>query len=89
MRNCYERIIDEESKDIYSNRIMYNLTHDSRFMSDIIFKKDLYRELRDRLMYHRNNGQKLILFGVGSWILDARAIMDFYGGVVHCFADND
>lgn len=89
IKQCYERLIDNESKEIYTNRLLYNLTDDKKYIQNIVFRKSVFRDLRDRLDLFRTKGKRMVLFGAGDWIHAGDAIRDLYGADIECFADND
>ena len=88
IKQCYARLIDDESKDVYTNRLLYNLTGDKKYMQNILFMKDVFRDLRERLAVFRKKGQRIVLFGAGNWIQGGAAIRDLYETDFECFVDN-
>ena len=83
IRDIYGRIQDDSSRDIFSNRLLYSLTGDSRFMLSVIEKTPEGGEFIARL----RDGRKKLIFGAGNW---GREILATYTDVrFECFVDNN
>lgn len=72
IRNIYKYIGDQESKEIYANRLMYSLTDDYEYIVNIVKNTELYRRLWRIL--HNDSRQKYI-FGAGTW---GKRIIELY-----------
>ncbi len=64
-RKVYNRLMDERSRKIYSNRIMYNLTKDDSFLCEMVSEYKPMCALID--FTERNKKKPLYIFGAGEW----------------------
>ena len=62
INDIYAHIADDESRQIFHNRLMFSLTDDSRFMRDIILNTD-----EGRALYNSINSRKgrIYIYGAG------------------------
>ncbi len=63
IRKIYDHISDEQSKEIFGNRIMFSLSGDEKYIIDIIKNSPEGKLLLDSLGYK----EELLLFGAGVW----------------------
>ena len=63
LKNVYDHIQDEESRNIYMARSMYSLSDNKNYMKDIVRKCDMSREIYNSIV----GKNKLVLFGAGTW----------------------
>ncbi len=81
--NIYEHLGDDESRDIFENRLMFSLTSDRKYVERIVCKTELYQKVRDILLYDER--EKYIV-GSGQW---GKIIADlFYEYGIVGFLDN-
>lgn len=64
IKNIYKYLGDRESKEIYSNRLMYSLTDDYEYIVSIVKNTELYRKL---WCIFRNDSRQKYIFGAGTW----------------------
>ena len=64
VRNIYAHLGDEESKEIYANRLLFSLTGDRSYMTRIIKNTELYQNLRQILTEDKRDKY---IFGIGQW----------------------
>lgn len=79
----YERLADDLSREIFSNRLLYSLTGDYEYMMSIVRNtvegQKVYSELQD-------DTRKKVIFGAGIW---GKNIVNLYRNVqFECFIDN-
>lgn len=63
LKNVYDHIQDEESRNIYMARSMYSLSDNKNYMKDIVRKCDMSMEIYNSIV----GKNKLVLFGAGTW----------------------
>ncbi len=80
----YDRIQDEESRFIYTNRLLYNMTDDYLYIKRIIDRLPESKIVREKLNNHEK--QPKILFGAGTW--GKRFLYTFSDIKWKCFVDN-
>lgn len=61
-KKIYDAIVDEESKYVFENRIMYSLTRDDKYLLNLIRDTDLYKKIRKILECDQ---RKKYIFGAG------------------------
>lgn len=84
LREIYDHLQDEESKEIYRARSQFSLTDDKDCLKDVIRKMTVARRMLDELKKHY--GQDFILFGAGTW---GKAILHFFPEIHwKCVVDN-
>ncbi len=87
IRETYNKMQDDKSKQIYSDRLLYNMTGDPYFMKKVIGDIDEYKHLINIFTNHSH--QKAIFFGAGWWSSIPRyALPKFYGIEPFCYVDN-
>ncbi len=64
IRSIYDHLGDDESRKIFEKRLMYSLTGDRRYITEIVKDTVLYQEVRDILL--RDEHRKYIV-GAGQW----------------------
>lgn len=84
IRNIYEHMGDEYSKDMFVNRLLYSLTGDNRYIKKVIKMTkegiEFYQKLEDEK-------PKKVIFSAGIWGQEiARSYPDIK---FECFADNN
>lgn len=63
IKNIYDHIVDEKSRDIFLKRVMYSISNDVRFIIDIV-----YDTLEGKKIYEMlTNSDEHFLFGAGAW----------------------
>lgn len=99
IKNIYNNLMDEESKLIFINRLMYSLTDNIDYINDMI-KKILSnrRENGDEILLKRkclsdfiietNKNKKIILFGTGAYGVDLYHFLTKQGFEIEAFCDN-
>lgn len=68
----YERIQDETSKQYFKDRVMYSLTGDYGFVSDMVKKTETGKEF----LYLLKSFQTVYIYGCGKW---GKQIADIFG----------
>ncbi|WP_187626360.1 FkbM family methyltransferase [Selenomonas caprae] len=87
IKETYSKMQDDKSKQIYSDRLMYNITEDPSFMNKIIYEIDDYKHLLNVFEKHRH--QKVIFFGAGWWSSIPRyALPKFFNVEPLLYVDN-
>lgn len=82
IKSIYSHIGNAVSKQIFIDRLMYNITDDIRFIKNIIGTTVEGKEFLDRIQCNK----KKLIFGAGIW---GKEILDTYRGVpFECFVDN-
>lgn len=64
IRNVYDHIGDEESRNIYTKRLLFSLTGDKKYMTDIVKNTALYQSVYKILV---NDDRKKYIAGAGQW----------------------
>lgn len=78
--NCLE---DEQSKEIFTKRLLYSLTGDCEYILDIVRKTHEGSEVYSRL---KNSSKRKAIFGAGIW---GKNIINAYQDIPFaCFIDN-
>lgn len=85
IKNIYEKLGDELSKDIFRSRLVFSLTHDSRVIHDIVKKNEKGKEFFEKLDGCVKEGD-IVIFGAGTWGKDLYEITSEYPW--KCFIDN-
>ena len=84
-KEVYARLADDMSKKIYTNRMLYNLTNDERYLNEIVMEYKPIKEIKDWLDIHEN--RKKIIFGAGR---NGRRIKELFPNEPWlCFVDNN
>lgn len=87
IKETYNKMKDYKSKQIYSDRLMYNMTEDPYFMKRIIYDIDDYQHLLN--IFEKHKHQKIIFFGAGWWSRFPRYALPKYFNVdPFCYVDN-
>ncbi|WP_019552563.1 FkbM family methyltransferase [Propionispira raffinosivorans] len=82
--STYAKMQDNISRELYANRLLYNLTGDRKYMSKIFKNMDEVKSFYASLSKHKN--QVKILFGAGYW---GKAVRNFFPDIQwYCYADN-
>lgn len=64
VRNFYAHLGDEESREIFEKRLLYSLTGDRRYITEIVKATELYQKVSDLLRQDKN---KKYIVGAGQW----------------------
>lgn len=64
IRNIYAHLGDDESKEIYVNRLLFSLTGDRNYIIRIIQNTELYQNICEILKTDR---REKYIFGIGQW----------------------
>lgn len=64
VRNFYTHLGDDESREIFEKRLLYSLTGDRRYITEIVKATRLYQKVRDILLQDKN---KKYIVGAGQW----------------------
>jgi len=84
VKNVYNHLQDDLSKEIFKNRLMYSLTDDYEHIRKIVRKTDEVKEIRS-ILERFNGNKKLILDGAGSM---GELVYNLFPGVKWlCFSD--
>ena len=84
LRDIYNRLQDDESKEIYKARTLFSLTDDRLCLKDVVRKMTVARSMLEELNKH--SGQDFVLFGAGTW---GKAILFFFPEIKwKCVVDN-
>lgn len=87
IKTTYNKMQDDKSRQIYSDRLLYNITKDPYFMKKIICDIDEYKYLFD--VFEKHKHQKAIFFGAGWWSSLSRYTLPKYFNVEpFCYVDN-
>lgn len=70
--DIYERMSDDISKQYFKDRIMYSLTGDYGFISDMVKRTEVGKDFLDLLKMHQN----VYIYGCGKW---GKGIADIFG----------
>lgn len=83
IEDIYHCLGDEQSKEIFADRLLYSFTGDARYIQNIVQRTGEGKNIYDRL---KSNSRKKVIFGAGIWgknILNAYRDVEF-----ECFIDN-
>lgn len=72
IRDIYSHLGDEESKKIYVNRLLFSMTGDRKYMTDIIKDTELYKKVRNKF---KNDKRKKYIVSAGQW---GKIIVDLF-----------
>lgn len=64
VKNIYSHLGDEQSKEIYANRLLFSLTGDRSYIEKIILNTELYQNICKILTEDR---REKYIFGIGQW----------------------
>ena len=82
IKEIYSHMGDSVSRQIFTDRLMYNITGDISFIRNIVATTDEGKRFLDKLQGNR----KKLIFGAGIW---GKEILDTYKDVkFECFVDN-
>lgn len=84
IREIYDLLQDDLSKRIFAGRLLYSLTHDMRYMLDVVCTTHAGKSIYTRM---KCNDKKKIIFGAG--VIGKRLVDIFYDVDFECFADNN
>lgn len=83
IKGVYAKLKDDESQDIFANRLLYSLTGNNNYILDIVRKT---KEGRHILEVLSNSRQKKVIFGAGIW---GKNIVNVYKDIsFECFVDS-
>lgn len=83
IKNIYNHIANEKSREMFTNRLLFSLTEDEKYMKNVIKMTDEGKEFCERIAGSR---QKKVIFGAGIW---GKQILDtFKAETFECFVDN-
>ncbi len=72
IRDIYSHLGDEESKKIYVNRLLFSMTGDRKYMTDIIKDTELYKNVSNKF---ENDKRKKYIVSAGQW---GKIIVDLF-----------
>ena len=78
-KKIYDNICDEKSKEIFINRVLFNLTNDSKYIDNILSILNLIDEESANKKI-KKNGKKIFIFGAGSY---GQSIVKYYPNINH------
>lgn len=83
IKDIYEKLEDETSREIFASRLLYSLTGDHNYILEIVRKTEEGSLVFDKL---KNCNKKKVIFGAGVW---GKNIVNAYKATVfECFVDN-
>lgn len=83
INNIYYKLMDNLSKEIFTDRLMYSLTGDYRYIVNVVCKTDEGREV---YKYLNNSNKQKVIFGAGIW---GKNIASAYRDIkFECYVDN-
>ncbi len=83
IKTIYEKLMDDTSKEIFANRMMYSLTEDHKYIANVVKLTELGKEIHEKLV---SGNEKKIIFGAGIW---GKNIYLAYPNIpFECFIDN-
>lgn len=84
----YDKLADDISKEIFINRLAYNMTGDRKWIKNVIKAGGGYgKEFLEKINWAVAKDRKLCIFGSGAW---GKNLLDSYPDIVFsCFIDND
>lgn len=83
----YDKLADKISREIFINRLVYNLTGHLESLRSVIRSSSGGREFIDKLNRAVTAERKICIFGTGIW---AKSILVSYPDIAfYCFVDND
>lgn len=84
IKNIYSSLLDEESKDIFINRLLYSITGEYKYILNIIKPEEIHYKLKA----FEKVGKRLIIFGAGLMgkIIFEKILKDIKW---ECFVDNN
>lgn len=89
VRKIYDSMLDEKSKEIFLNRLLFNISNDSKYILNILNILNLVdKEAADRkLKKFEQIGKKIFIFGAGSY---GQSIVKYYSNIKwEGFIDNN
>lgn len=88
IRIIYNKLGDEISKEIFINRLAYNMTDDKKWIRNVIKTGGGYgEEFLEKINRAIDEGRELYIFGAGAW---GENLLDSYSDIgFSCFIDND
>lgn len=83
LKNVYNQLQDDISRQIYLSRSLYSLTDEKKYMKEIVRNSVLGKVLLEKVAMTK---KKVALFGAGTW---GKSIVNFFPDIkVDCFIDN-
>lgn len=84
LESFYERIVDEESREIFKSRLLYSLTGDFNDVRKLIETTSAAKEIRRRVTQHSD--RDVVIWGTGFW---GSAIIEAFPDINwKCYVDN-
>jgi len=84
-REIYRKLMDDESKSIYRNRMLYSLTDEPSCVLDMILRTSYGKAFAE--IYSK--AKKRFIFGAGSWGRELVKVWNGYMGGWSGFIDNN
>ena len=83
IKKIYDALIDDESRYLFENRLMFSFTGDDRYIDNVIKTTPEGREVFAKL---ENNEKDIVVFGAGTKGTEIARIYKKFG--IKCFVDN-
>lgn len=83
IKNIYNHIADERSREMYINRLLFTLTEDQKYIKNVIVMTNEGKEFCEKI---DGSCQKKVIFGAGIW--GKQILNTFKGTEFECFVDN-
>jgi len=84
-REIYGKLMDDESKSIYRNRMLFSLTDDISYILDMVLGTEYGRDFAEIF----SKSTKRFMFGAGSWGRELAKVWGRYKGGWSGFIDNN
>lgn len=86
-KEIYKNLGDEESKEIFTNKLLYSITGEDRYWHNIILRDN--RETVKRLKQVVSEGREIIVYGAGLYCEPVVAMCKEVGCHIACICDRD
>lgn len=89
IHDIYCRLQDEKSRNIFSNRLLFNLTKDMRFLKNVVKESCVYDRFCT-IFKNLGSDKKIIIFGageLGKWFYELFEDNEYF--CTECFIDNN
>lgn len=82
IQRVYSCLLDNESKEIFKNRLLYSITDDYQYIVKLVNLDEIHKKLKK----FEKAGKQLIIFGAG---LNGKFILKYFSDIKWtCFVDN-